>query len=304
MPEPRVLLFDLENTPITGYAWGVGKYDRVIRVQDPWYILCVGYRWLGEDTTHCFGIDDTDVKEWNDDRGVVAKIHELFTEADVLIAHNGDRFDIPKARARMIIHGMKPPRPCLSVDTLKMARKEFEFTSNSLDAVCQVLGLGRKSPTGGFDLWLRCMAGDEEAWRTMKAYCQSDVELLEKLYLRLRPWAARHPNLALIGDNLPSARSAARTRASNLAAGATPPFPNAPSGSVRRVGGGHMAGRSSSPTLKELSDDSLAKWRQAVIQLLEREPDLKTHKAQTQPRMLAWLDKEISRRKDELQACL
>lgn len=200
MPEPRVLLFDLENTPITGYAWGVGKYDRVIRVQDPWYILCVGYRWLGEDTTHCFGIDDTDVKEWNDDRGVVAKIHELFTEADVLVAHNGDRFDIPKARARMIIHGMKPPKPCLSVDTLKMARKEFEFTSNSLDAVCQVLGLGRKSPTGGFDLWLRCMAGDEEAWRTMKAYCQSDVELLEKLYLRLRPWAARHPNLALIGD--------------------------------------------------------------------------------------------------------
>ena len=65
-----------------------------------------------------------------------------------------------------------------------------------------------------------------------------------------------------------------------------------------------MAGRSSSPTLKELSDDGLAKWRQAVIQLLEREPDLKTHKAQTQPRMLAWLDKEISRRKDELQACL
>ena len=200
MPEPRILLFDLETSPNIGYTWG--KYEQnVIMFVRPWYILCVGYRWLGEDTTHVIGIDDyTGNDDWSDDSGVVQHIHSLFDEADILVAHNGDQFDIPKARARMIIHGLKPPSPSVSVDTLKLARKEFAFNGNALNDVCRVLDLGTKMETGGFALWEGCMAGDPESWATMKSYCGSDVELLESLYLRLRPWAKVAPNLATIGE--------------------------------------------------------------------------------------------------------
>jgi hypothetical protein len=193
-------LFDLETSPNIGYTWG--RWDQnVIKFVRPWYILCVGYRWVGESETHVVGIDDyTGNDDWTDDSGVVQHIHELFDEADILVAHNGDKFDIPKARARMIVHGMTPPSPCRSVDTLKLARKEFAFNGNALNDVCQVLGLGAKAETGGFALWEGCMAGDPVAWATMKSYCGSDVELLEKLYVRLNPWAKTVPNLATISD--------------------------------------------------------------------------------------------------------
>jgi hypothetical protein len=182
----RILLFDLETAPNTGYTWG--KWDQnVINFEKPWYILCVGYKWLGDKRVTVVGNDDY-VRGPDDDLGVTQHLHALFSEADILVAHNADQFDIPKARARMIIHGMTPPTPAKTVDTLKLARREFKFNGNGLDDLCQVLDIGRKTSTGGFDTWLGCMAGDPVAWRRMKQYCASDVKLLEQLYERLVPW--------------------------------------------------------------------------------------------------------------------
>src|SRR5580698_5467324 len=128
MTEPRVLVFDLETAPNVGWTWG--KWDQnVIEFVEPWYILCVGYRWLGENKTHVIGQDDYGLHGTSDDYPVVAAIWSLFDEADILVGHNIDRFDTPKAQARMMIHGFDPPSPSKSIDTLKLARHEFSFTS-------------------------------------------------------------------------------------------------------------------------------------------------------------------------------
>lgn len=201
MTEPRILLWDLETTPNIGATWG--KWDQnVLWFEKPWYILCVGWKWLDEPEAHVFGIDDCpDSLAWDDDSMVVKRIHALLEEADVIVAHNGDKFDEPKARARMIVHGMTPPRPYSRVDTLKIARKEFQFTSNKLGDVASVLGLPeQKGDPGGLMSWKGCMDGDPEAWTRMKSYCKQDILTLEQVYLRLRPWSARHPNLATISD--------------------------------------------------------------------------------------------------------
>jgi hypothetical protein len=67
-----------------------------------------------------------------------------------------------------------------------------------------VLGIGTKADTGGFKTWAGCIKGDPDAWATMKRYNKQDVDILEQLYLRLRPWSKTHPNLATLG-NRPSA---------------------------------------------------------------------------------------------------
>jgi hypothetical protein len=59
------------------------------------------------------------------------------------------------------------------------------------------LGLGHKAETGGFQLWLDCMSGDEKAWRKMRKYNAQDVVLLEKVYDRFKPWHTSHPNIAI-----------------------------------------------------------------------------------------------------------
>ena len=59
----------------------------------------------------------------------------------------------------------------------------------------EFLGVGRKVKHQGIDLWMQVMSNDPKAWEDMKRYVRQDVVLLEKLYLKLRPFTNNHPNL-------------------------------------------------------------------------------------------------------------
>ena len=122
-------------------------------------------------------------------------MHALLDEAEIVISHNGDRFDHRKVNARFSFHNLPPPRPYKTVDTLKIARRYFGFNSNKLNDLGKHLGFGEKKETGGFKLWKGCMQGDPVAWRRMKLYNLRDVDLLCKVYKRFLPWVENHPTL-------------------------------------------------------------------------------------------------------------
>lgn len=199
MTAPRVLLWDIESAPALGYVWGKWEQN-VLEFQSDWYMLSIAWKWLGEKATHVKGLCDYDryATDPENDYDLTALAHRLFSEADVVVAHNGISFDSRKAQARMLFHGFDPPSPFKEVDTLRVARRHFAFTSNRLGDLCDTLGIGRKLETGGFQTWLGCMKGDPKAWRKMLKYNRGDVVILEQLYLRLLPWMPRHPNVAAI----------------------------------------------------------------------------------------------------------
>lgn len=198
MSKPKILVMDIETSPNLGYVWGKWEQD-VIEFVDEWHVLSFAYKWLGETQTRCVALSDFKRYKTHpeDDSCVVGALKALLDEADVVVAHNGDRFDIKKVNARLAYHGMGPTRPYKTVDTLKVAKKYFAFNSNKLDDLGEYLGLGRKVKHEGFGLWLSCMQGDTKAWKRMKAYNIQDVILLEKLYYKLLPWMSQHPNLAM-----------------------------------------------------------------------------------------------------------
>lgn len=138
-------------------------------------------------------------KDPTSDLEVVKVLHKLFDEADIVVAHNGNSFDQKKSQARMIIHGFKPPSPYLQIDTKLVARRNFNFTSNKLDDLGEYFGFGNKLKTD-YSLWKKCMAGDMKAWKYMRTYCDRDVELLEKVYIKMRPWDKSHPNMSTITE--------------------------------------------------------------------------------------------------------
>lgn len=197
--DQKVLLFDIENTPLISYTWGVWEQD-VIEVKEEWYILCFAYKWLGEKETHIVALPDFNGYKRNkkNDEQLVKKLWELFNQAQVIIAHNGDKHDIKKANARFVQYGLEPPSFYKSVDTLKIARRYFKFDSNKLDYLGKYLKLGRKVPHTGKHLWFGCMDGDMDSWRLMKKYNVQDCILLEKVYLKLRAWDNNAPNMNLI----------------------------------------------------------------------------------------------------------
>ena len=191
----RIAFIDIETAPNLGYTWA--KYEQnVIAFKKEWFMLSFAVKWAGADKVKTYGLPQFEGYENDraDDSNLVAKLWSVLDEADLVVAHNGDRFDLRKANARFLQHGLTPPSPYKTVDTLKLARKYFALTSNKLDDIAKVLGLGKKAETGGFQLWLDCMAGDEKAWRKMLRYNANDVVLLEKVYECLRPWHATHPD--------------------------------------------------------------------------------------------------------------
>lgn len=186
---PKILLFDIETFPNLVETWGIYEQN-AIRVVREWELASFAYKWLDEKEVVCHTRQGQKT-----DKQLCKKLHKVLSQADVVIAHNGDSFDNKKARARMLHHGLAPIKPYKQIDTKKIAKRRFAMNSNSLDALGKFLGVGRKEKTGGYDLWIDCMDGKPAAWRKMAAYNKQDVSLLERVYLKLRPHDNLHPNL-------------------------------------------------------------------------------------------------------------
>ncbi|MFA6325046.1 MAG: ribonuclease H-like domain-containing protein [Candidatus Paceibacterota bacterium] len=198
----KVLLVDFETAPNRAWVWG--KYEQdVIDYDKETYILSFSYKWLGEKRVYGMGLCDYAKfkKDPEDDFDLVKDVYKIWCQADIIIAHNGDDFDIKVANAAFIRNGFTPPNPVKTIDTKKIAKSKFKFNSNKLDDLGNRLGLGRKVETGGFKLWKGCMEGNKSAWKKMIRYNKNDVILLEKVYLKIRPWATNHPNMNIMADH-------------------------------------------------------------------------------------------------------
>lgn len=196
----KILLIDLESSPILGMVWGMYdqnlSYDRII--QD-WHLLCWSAKWLFDSEVMSDVLTQSEAKN-HDDKRICESAWKLLNEANVIIAHNGNQFDVKKFNARFIKHGLNPPSAYQKIDTLLVARNGFGFTSNKLDDLCAYFGLPKKTDTN-FDLWKKCFYGDKEALEKMSSYCSNDVFILEELYLKLRGWIVGHPNLNLWNED-------------------------------------------------------------------------------------------------------
>lgn len=189
----KILLIDIETAPNVAYVWGAWKQNIG---QNQWkeksHIMSFAAKWLGED-----GIMYEENRKKND-RKIVKAMLDLFDEADMVVAHNGRKFDIPTILGRGLVYGFSPPSPFHVVDTLDTARREFRFTNNTLANLATELKLTQKSSHKkfpGFELWLECLRGNDEAWQEMRDYNIDDVVVLEELYLRMRPYMKNHPNV-------------------------------------------------------------------------------------------------------------
>ncbi len=197
--QPRILLLDIETAPCIIASWSIRPpYAGAVWVERDTFILSFAVKWLGERGVKTYALPDYPRYKTHkhDDKQLVRDLWNLLDEADVVVAHNGDAFDIKKIKSRMLVHRMKPFSSFKTVDTLKLA-KTCKFDSNKLDNLGRYLQEGRKIPNTGATLWRKCVDGDPKSWRIMRRYNAQDVALLERVYERLKPWAPNHPNLNL-----------------------------------------------------------------------------------------------------------
>ncbi|MCR4322862.1 MAG: ribonuclease H-like domain-containing protein [Candidatus Azambacteria bacterium] len=133
-----------------------------------------------------------EAKRRNDKR-VVKSIYKLINQADFVITHNGDRFDIKELNWQFLLNNLTPNNRYKSIDTLKKCKEIFGVPSYAMDYLCQELGYNGKHHTD-MSLWEGVEAGNQTSINDMSAYCSNDIFMLEDLYLRTRGWYKTHPS--------------------------------------------------------------------------------------------------------------
>lgn len=177
------LFWDIEVSPNVVLAFRAG-YDLNINpdaiVQER-QVICIAYKWEGERKVTILRWD-----RLHNDKSLIREFLAVANEADELVAHFGDRFDLPWFKTRCLFHGFEPLPPYKTIDTKAWASKYFYFNSNKLDYISKFLGYGGKLKTD-FDLWKDIVLYDcRRAMEKMCRYCGVDVLRLEQVYHRLK----------------------------------------------------------------------------------------------------------------------
>lgn len=192
----KILHLDIETSPHKVYVWGLFDQNVYIdQIVEAGRTLCWAAKWHGTK-----GMMFNSLQKEKSKGQMIKDIHALLEEADAVVHYNGKKFDIPVLNKEFILAGLTPPSNYKEIDLLLVSRDRFKFTSNKLDYVAQTLGLGAKTNHKGMELWKGCMENDKASWATMEKYNKQDVNLLEKLYIKVLPWIKQHPNHGLYVD--------------------------------------------------------------------------------------------------------
>lgn len=195
--KPNILFYDTETSPMILASFGLFDQNHSYTdVYQDWFMICAQWSWNDSSKVEVASVLD-DMKAFKldhtNDYHVIKNLHDQISNADIIVAHNGDRFDWRKFMAKVIEHRLPPIRKPYMVDTLKAARK-FGFSSNKLADLNTKLGIVNKLDHQK-GLWPKAAMGDEEAIRAIIKYGKGDIPALRQLYKVMLPYMDNHPNL-------------------------------------------------------------------------------------------------------------
>ena len=184
----KILFLDIETAPNVGYVWDLWNQNIGLnQLAASSYTLCWAAKWYDERDIFFDSLEESPKKK------MIAGIHKLLDEADVVVHFNGTRFDIPVLNKEFIENDFLPPSPYKQIDLYKTS-KQFKFPSHKLAYIVEALGIGHKLKHQGQELWTGCMNNDPVCWKIMKKYNINDVKLLTILYEKFLPWIKGHTN--------------------------------------------------------------------------------------------------------------
>jgi predicted PolB exonuclease-like 3'-5' exonuclease len=191
------LFYDIETSFCEGHFWRAGWNQTILPHQIIKYpqIMTISWKWEDDEQIHHL---DWGLKKQCDKKLLKKFIKEL-DKADEIVAHNGDRFDIKWIRTRALFHGLEMKHTYPSIDTLKLCKKYLNLPSNKLSEVAKYFNVQQKRDAGGITTWMNIIFNkDQEALDHMHFYCDGDVETLEQVYQKLKPYTQHKTNYAVL----------------------------------------------------------------------------------------------------------
>lgn len=194
----NILYWDIEILPhkVVSYAWEHPRWNPPFKSEIDEHSSIYSIAWaFNSEKPKCIAVNASDVRN---DKKLLEEFSEIISQADFIVHHNGDKFDLKFFNARCITLGLKPPANPLADDTLKLARQKFAFRwSNGLNHLCKLFNIPEKKQTGP-ELWQNACDGCPKARKVMIEYNKHDVVMLRELHKKLLPYVNSKINKAIM----------------------------------------------------------------------------------------------------------
>ena len=198
--KPRICYYDIETSLAKSYHFRNWKVNLSHKqgIQES-HMLAHCWSWGSSGEIQGSVLSKEEMLNHDPER-LVLEAWSILDNCDVLVAHNGKKFDVRKVNAYFLQFGLPPPSSYKVIDTLQIAKNKFALPFNSLEYLAKFLGVQQKIDTGGIDLWIRCDKGDEAALQEMLDYCKGDIETLRQVHQHLIGWDNNGVNMSLYDD--------------------------------------------------------------------------------------------------------
>lgn len=184
----RILLYDIESSGLKadfancfcfGYMYHGEKHGRVVSMLD-----------VDKPCRTCHRLDTAK------DDALMPRIHKILSEADIWVTWYGKGFDAKFLNTRILDAGLPPLPDVPHVDLYWTARSNLALTSNRLANVQEFLQSKTEKTRLTKRIWRRAQAGHVQELKYIIDHCQKDVEVLDQVYVKLRPYVRQHPRVA------------------------------------------------------------------------------------------------------------
>ena len=218
MKKENILYFDIETSHAIAAVYQLGKqYVGHTQVLKDRKILTIAYVWNNDKkpTVLTLNLNKHDITKFDDDadKEMLVRFMQQYSKADVVVAHNGRRFDIARLAGRLLQLNLPPITPMLIDDTYTMT-KGLDVLSHKLDYLGRSLGLGQKIKVD-IDLWIDIVwYKSKKALKQMATYNKNDVILLRKIYQTMLPYVKSNLNKSMftVGDRCPRCKGKLRSK--------------------------------------------------------------------------------------------
>jgi len=195
----KILFLDIETAPMQSFTWGRWKQNIGLnQTIAEWFMISWSAKWINEDYVYSDVLTPEEAINESDKR-ICYSLWDILDEADTVVTHNGISFDHKKINTRFLLNDLMPTKPFRVIDTLRVVKDTFAFSSSKLDNLLIQFGLPRKLHTD-FELWRGCVNGVQESLTEMCTYNENDVVTLELAFDKLKPWIKNFPNYVLYNE--------------------------------------------------------------------------------------------------------
>lgn len=189
----KFLPYDIETSHMELTSFYIGQKVSIYhnQIRSPSKVISIQYMWGTDKKAKYLEWDRINKNGGSnsfDDSKMIEKFStEIFSQADLTLTQNGDRFDFITLNERAKVLKLSTLDTIPSIDILKLSRKSFKAASHKLDYRSQQQGLGGKIQMCDQD-WIDIEYNGVPVSKKMAPYGCKDVEDTYELFWKELPY--------------------------------------------------------------------------------------------------------------------